>query len=399
MRNITSISVALVLLLITSSAWAGPEAVWSELKLVDASGVPAKSKHEYHFKGVLEVVDVHGSSGFSLTEGFYSNTNVKHLNSYWVAGKGSWDASRNTAQELLQLQHDGGIDSLNATFRCNGDPWIINEPCVVINVLFNSTASVGSRDWPGLIKHYRRPLTVQVVTLSKATKLSKHHKTASAPPPPPPAKHKNTVTYKHPSHMDLRVAGKTKPNLPTTPLRHVTPMAFGLSGKPASRIGLADLTNGSSLIIGGERTEWGRTVRLNAADAITRNQNGSGECQFPIQHAVRNVGRSASGAFDGVWRNSSVRGTTARHWPSLAPGKLLDETDLLALRPGMNKLSFQIDPSGQLKETNRANNHRMLAVNLTGSCGAVATRPRITHFRSAAHLPLRPEKRLQLPSR
>lgn len=399
MRNPISTGIALALVLFAGNAWAGVDVAWSEFNLVDASGVPANSKHAYYFKGILSAYLVTSGGGFSFSEGFYSTTNVTVINKYWAAGKGTWDASRNTAQELLQIQHDGGTDSLNASFKCNGDPWITNQSCVVIKVLFNSTASTGIHDWPGLVKHYGRPLSVHVVTLAKATELSKQHKTASAPPPPPPAKHQTTMTAKPPTGIALRQPGQVASHLPASPLQRAAPGTSRFSGKPVARIGPADLTSGASLVIGGMHTGWNRTVTLKAAAAAARNRNGSGACQFRIRHAVRNVGRSSSGAFDGVWRNSAWRGTTRSHWPPLAPGKQLDETDLVSLKPGMNKLSFQIDPFRRLEENNRANNGATLVVNLTGDCGSSAAHVRAVRAKPVAHVPLPPAKRLQLPSR
>jgi len=199
--------------------------------------------------------------------------------------------------------------------------------------------------------------------------------------------------------MGALVPNKTKPILVKPPLHVAKPGSSGLKAKPVPRISVVDLTSGSSLTIGGIRTGWGRTVTVNAAAATTRNRNGSGVCQFRVQHAVRNIGQSSSGAFDSVWRNSAVRGTTGHHWQSLAPGKQIGETDMLMLKPGINRLTLQIDPSHRLKEINRANNQNTLTVNLTGSCSATVAKPSIAHPRSAVHVQLPPVQRLQAPSR
>lgn len=396
MLDVKKIGIALALVLLSGGAMAGETVQWSELKLVGASGVPTESTHKYYFKGILKIYAHSSSSGFSFSKGFYSSSSYKLTDSFWVEGKGTWKSSGNTAQELLQLQRQGGTDNLSATFKCNGDPWITTQSCVVTNVAFNSGASSGIRDWPGMIKHYARPLTVQVVTLAQATALSKQHQ-ASSPPPPPPPKSNKSGGFSRPTHSGPLTLGKVKPALPRAPLHRAPAGSAKVSTKPSLPTSPADLISGTSLLVGGKKTPWGKTVTLDATAARTRNMNGSGVCEFAIRHSVRNVGLSPSGAFDTQWRNTATHGTTGRSWLPLAAGKQRAETDLLALKPGLNTLSLQIDPMHRAHETNRTNNHYTLAVNLTGQCGTSTAVDRklrgpVTRSLSA------PAKRLQLPS-
>jgi hypothetical protein len=169
-------------LLAATPATAGESLVWNQLHLMGASGVPGEPDHKYVFKGQLSIRSTSSSTGFSLSKGIYSTSRTSTA-TFWVEGVGRWDASRSEASESLIFQGDVQ-GNFRSVLKCNGDPWLSRQPCAVIATYYNSEQSK-VRDWPGLVKQWRLPLTVEVVTLEAATRLSREA-TAKAPPPPPP---------------------------------------------------------------------------------------------------------------------------------------------------------------------------------------------------------------------
>jgi hypothetical protein len=64
-----------------------------------------------------------------------------------------------------------------------------------------------------------------------------------------------------------------------------------------------------------------------------------------------------------------VPGSWTHAYRALDPGTDSPQTDLLALKPGDDRLSLRLDTQGQVGEANEANNTFGLTVRVTGSCG------------------------------
>ena len=102
--------------------------------------------------------------------------------------------------------------SLTAKFKCTKDPWIYSTSCVFISSAFApSGKSKVLVNWQDIYSKRLKPVTTAIVSLSKATQLSKN--SAPPPPPPPPAKKKKLQIKKAVANNilkatpDLTVAG------------------------------------------------------------------------------------------------------------------------------------------------------------------------------------------------
>lgn len=139
---------------------------------------------------------------------------------------------------------------------------------------------------------------------------------------------------------------------------------------PRSLPDMPDITSAATLSIGGVGGAWGGTINLNASQAFSKNLNNNALCEFPIAHTACNIGPAPTGAFNSVWKNSTVPGSWSRSWPPLAGGAAKTEKDLVSLKPGHNLLSLTLDNLHKVLESNESNNQFRVIVNLSGSCGA-----------------------------
>jgi hypothetical protein len=122
-----------------------------------------------------------------------------------------------------------------------------------------------------------------------------------------------------------------------------------------------------SLTIAGRKADWNGAVSLDTKEA--QHAEG-GVCSFSVQYAARNAGNAASGAFDSALSISTGGTSAIASWPALAAGAQSGRTDSVDLKPGLNLLTLVVDRSGQVKESNEANNQAGLSVSVSGTCGA-----------------------------
>jgi hypothetical protein len=127
-----------------------------------------------------------------------------------------------------------------------------------------------------------------------------------------------------------------------------------------------DITSAAQVIIGSTAAQWGTSVGVDAQQA---HSAAGGVCQVPIRHTARNIGLAAAGQFSSIWKNSSVPGSWSRAWKPIAAGSADTQTDLVSVKPGANVLSLTLDDTGQLQESNEANNQFRMMVTVSGSCG------------------------------
>ena len=227
--RLTGILLGVVLLLamaivfaFTPGAW-GANLSWSEVQLVDASGVPNKPVHGYSFKGILKVYGTKPiESGVKVELNYspvyyYESGGGKVLYAtIWVKGEGKWDEKKNEAEEALIFEGDAA-GKFVSRLKCTKDPWIFPTSCVVLSAQYD--ASKGKElDFQDMVKKWKLPLTQPAVTFAKAEELSKKHAASSPPPPPPPPKvvkkeSSPTVVGKPSAGI---IAAVAKPNLSIT---------------------------------------------------------------------------------------------------------------------------------------------------------------------------------------
>ena len=342
---------AITFVLCTSSLLAASPAgaAWlsaDDLKLVDASGVPAEVEHRYTFQGAVQLmVSNPGSSPAHVPE-----------KTFWTEGHGNWNEAKKEAREKFRFSGDLAGD-LAATFKCPKDPWLYKGgSCVFVGAQF---AGSGALDWSALLKKHGRPLSSAAADLAYATKLSQAHgptKTAAVPPPkasvPPPKK-------TGPVELPLLA-------LPANPTAD-RPVVTNLPPLPVKPTMLPDLAGSAQLRIAGKHTAaWGSAVALTDADARTVKD---GVCQIAFEHDVRNVGQAPIAATSRRWTNQNHPMAFAADTPALAPGQSVRRVDTLPLRPGPNVLVLGLDEQNQVKEGSERNNVYTVTVNLNGSCG------------------------------
>ncbi|OGI39691.1 MAG: hypothetical protein A2140_03820 [Candidatus Muproteobacteria bacterium RBG_16_62_13] len=134
---------------------------------------------------------------------------------------------------------------------------------------------------------------------------------------------------------------------------------------PGQATPLPDLTSAPFIVIAGKNVSWGNSISVDAKQA--RPAVG-GVCEFPVQHNVRNLGKSASGPFQTRFDSNTVPGGFTRQWPSIAPGQASTQTDILRLRSGSNTLILHIDPANQVRESNEGNNQYRATIQVNGKC-------------------------------
>jgi hypothetical protein len=140
-------------------------------------------------------------------------------------------------------------------------------------------------------------------------------------------------------------------------------------GTLAPMQGGVDLVPVGSLTIAGRKADWSGAVSLEAKDA---QRAEGGVCTFSIEYAVRNGGNAASGTFGSTLSISTGGASVEASWPGLAAGAQSGRTDSLDLKPGLNLLTLVVDRSGQVKESNEANNQVGLSVSVSGTCAVPA---------------------------
>jgi len=129
-----------------------------------------------------------------------------------------------------------------------------------------------------------------------------------------------------------------------------------------------DLTSAPQLEVAGKHpVAWNSSLALTDADARSKS---NGTCHVAFAHVMRNTGTGASGPFSRRWRNQGMPADMNETAPSIPAGASLARTDTLALKPGVNQLSFGLDPTNQVKEMNETNNSFGLIVTLNGTCGS-----------------------------
>jgi hypothetical protein len=164
-----------------------------------------------------------------------------------------------------------------------------------------------------------------------------------------------------------------RPGDMTLPKAGATPTPAGVTthidtpGTLTPMQGGADLVPVGSLTIAGRKADWNGAVSLDTKEA--QHAEG-GVCSFSVQYAARNAGNAASGAFDSALSISTGGTSAIASWPALAAGAQGGRTDSVDLKPGLNLLTLVLDRSGQVKESNEANNQVGLSVSVSGTCAA-----------------------------
>jgi hypothetical protein len=146
----------------------------------------------------------------------------------------------------------------------------------------------------------------------------------------------------------------------------------GLSAAAAATPAVAalpDLVSDGAITVGKQVTQWGATVKVDAADARRMHH---GRCEFPVRHLTRNAGGGAAAPSMRRWTNDRLPGQWDIDAPPIAAQGAVERVDTLGLVPGRNLLHLKLDPAHALKESNASNNVRRVAVELSGDCGVSA---------------------------
>jgi hypothetical protein len=327
---------------------------WSELQLVDASGVPNEPSHGYWFKGILALWHTKTTSSTSLEVSFtpvkFSSTSGGVVDAtIWVQGKGKWNEKTGEAEEHLVFEGNDAAGKFASRMKCTKDPWIYPASCVVLSAQYK--VSKGKNwDFPGMVQKWKRPLTQPVVTLAAAESLSSKHKSAApVPPPPPPA---------------------------TDPPKKLSSPKKETSAPPAQppvalvSVKLPDIASDSGIVVGTKAVQWGGIVAVSASEA---RRVHDGQCEFAIRHTARNAGASSAGPFGRRWTNSNVGGAWGMTYPSIPPNGTVERVDTLPLKPGRNTLYLTLDSGNAVTESNEGNNLYRISVDLSGACGPTST--------------------------
>ena len=128
-----------------------------------------------------------------------------------------------------------------------------------------------------------------------------------------------------------------------------------------------DLALVESFRIGATAMEWGTSATLLSSAAAFKQ---AGACGFRYSYRTRNVGGVGTAATTNrIHRdaaNGAVLATAAL--PGLAPSTYGTSSGHVLLKPGTWMLYAQVDATGQIAESNEANNLRRVRVTVTGSC-------------------------------
>jgi hypothetical protein len=374
------VSAATLAVVLASAPCAQAAVSWSQIQLVDASGVPNEPLHAYYFKGILTLWHKKSSSSTSLdvsvppvkivstTEGVVDAT-------IWVEGKGKWNAKTNEAEESLVFEGDAA-GKFASRLKCTGDPWISPATCVVLSAQY--AVSKGKNwDFPGIVKKGRKPLSQPAVTLTVAESLSAKHKSAAAPPPPLPPKVDKKLRSPKKEGLPGSLASATHP--PAVSASKAVAAMKSAAAAPADQppapaatatATLADIASNADIAIGAKPAQWGGIVMVNASEA---RRVHDGVCEYAVRHAARNAGLAAAGAFGRRWTNSNVGGTWEMSYPPIQANGTVERVDTLPLKPGRNVLYLTLDPGNAVAESDENNNLYRVAVDVAGECGASST--------------------------
>jgi hypothetical protein len=222
-----------------------------------------------------------------------------------------------------------------------------------------------------------------MTTVTPESKLEKILESGGKPPKPEPGDKLPTdkmeiVTSQTAAQAKITGAGIAGVQTETTPMSGKLPAGSGpgagISGAPTSTpfslTLLPDITSTDQVKVGGMPVAWGDTLTVDASQAISKNRNNSGLCEFQIEYSVHNIGKATAGSFRSLWTNSAVSGNWTRVWTLIEAESVRSEKDIIPLRPGRNVLQLVLDDLHQVQESNETNNTFHVNVNVTGSCGA-----------------------------
>lgn len=219
-----------------------------------------------------------------------------------------------------------------------------------------------------------------MTTVTPESKLEKILESGGKPPKPEPGDKLPTdkreiVTSPMAAQAKITGVGIAGVQMETTPMMGQLPQGSGApSGAPTSTpfslTLLPDITSTDQVKVAGMAVAWGGTLTVDASQAISKNKNNSGLCEFQIEYSVHNIGKVTAGSFRSLWTNSVVSGTWTRVWTPIAAESVKSEKDLVLLKPRRNVLQLILDDLNQVQESNETNNTFHVNVNVTGSCGA-----------------------------
>mgnify|MGYP001568906779 CR=1 FL=1 len=376
----------LVAAALTSASLAEAAISWKELSLVNAKGVgiAEAKKHEYEFKGMLEIwhrkTESSTSLELSMTPIKQSSTSSSVTDAkFWVQGKATWNKNSNEAEESLVFEGDVA-GKFASRLKCTRDPWLEPASCTVLSAQYKSTKGK-IWDFPGIVNKSRLPFTQPAGNQFKpaALKYSKKNeqldkwkeaqaKKAATPKPEPKAQPLKRLSSPAAGAIAQTptVRANTSPS-PAAPIRQIGKAVPVLT--PVSPGALPDITADAGMTIGSKPASWGGIVAVSAAEArIVRN----GMCEFAVRHVTRNTSAAAAGAFHRRWTNSNVPGNWNDSNPPIPAGGTVERVDTLPLKPGRNVLYLTLDSTGAVAENNENNNLTRIAVDLSGECGTVA---------------------------
>jgi len=122
------------------------------------------------------------------------------------------------------------------------------------------------------------------------------------------------------------------------------------------------IEGGKNLKIAGKTAYWGRSMTLNAKDALSQ---ANGTCRFNLEYTLQNRGKANSGMFYSRWENRSLKGrANERRMSSLAAGGAQKVTETIDLVPGKNSVVLTLNSRGKGGEQQRYE----LTINLSGTC-------------------------------
>ena len=148
-----------------------------------------------------------------------------------------------------------------------------------------------------------------------------------------------------------------QPKSAPTPFAKVDTSVKGSMKAEAVRI-----EGGKNLKIAGKTAYWGRSMTLNAKDALSQ---ADGTCRFNLEYTLQNRGKANSGMFYSRWENRSLKGrTNERRMSSLTAGGAQKVTETIDLVPGKNSVVLTLNSRGKSGEQQRYE----LTINLSGNC-------------------------------
>jgi CARDB len=179
-------------------------------------------------------------------------------------------------------------------------------------------------------------------------------------------------------------SGTVSPPPAATPTTVIPPVAqFTTPVKPPTvaqppAVNLPDITAIDQLRVGNQSVKWGSTLTVDAGQAVSKNKNNSGLCEFTIEYGVHNAGKASTGSFRTKLMNSSTNGSWQHTWNALGADTSKIEQDVVQLQTGSNTLQFILDDQKQLQEADETNNMSRVNINVTGNCGAaIQTMPTV----------------------